>query len=321
MAEERSRRKSGWVFYVVLGLIVLALPVAYALWFSEGTPPPPPPPPPVVQAPIDAGTPEPPKAVELRLADVGGTVEVSRGNAGWVPARKGEVLKESDAVRTGKDTNSYALLIGGEAVEVKMSPGTEMSVGELTHEISRVMLAEGVATAQVKGGGRHTFEVRAKGSDAVARTGEGSFAISNNAGTVAVGTQSGQVELAGGGSVVIVRAGEKSVAYPNQAPSQPAPIPSDLLLKVEWPSERDRNRKNREILVEGETEPGAVLLVAGQAVPVRPDGKFAYKMKLVEGPNSVEVTARSINGVAKQAQADFTLKTKVGTTTVTPKWE
>jgi len=309
------------VFYVVLGLIVLALPLAYWMWFSEGPPPAPPPPPAVVQAPIDAGTPEPPEAVELRLADVGGTVEVSRGNAGWVPARKGELLKESDAVRTGKDTNSYALLIGGEAIEVKMSPGTEMSVGELTHEISRVMLAEGVATAQVKGGGRHTFEVRARGSDAVARTGEGSFAISNNAGTVAVGTQSGQVELSGGGSVVIVRAGEKSVAYPNQAPSQPAPIPSDLLLEVQWPGDRDRNRKNREIVVMGKTEPGVVLLVAGQSVPVSPDGKFTHTVNLTEGPNNVEVTARSINGLAKHSQADFKLKTKVDKTTVTPKWE
>lgn len=321
MAEERARRRS-WPFYLVVGLILAALPVGYFLLLDKPPPPAPPPPPPVATAP-DAGEPPPARPLELKLAEVGGTVEVRRADGSWTAAEKGALLKKSDAVRTSGE-GSYALLIGGEAYQVRMAPGTEVSVDELTDSISRVLLAGGVATAEVHGKGRHTFEVRAKDSDAVAKTGEGSFAISNNSGTVAVGTRSGEVELLGHGKLVIVRAGQESVVHPGQEPSAPAPIPSSLLLKVQWPAVHDRNRnrlKSRDVIVAGQTEPGVVLRVGNDVVPVDAQGNFKHKVRLSEGRHTVEVTAQSVSGLHESDRADFNVDTRVEPTKFeTPKW-
>src|SRR5512140_628658 len=195
-------RKISWPFWIVLGLVLLALPAAYFYFLGEEAPPPPPPPPPKVEAP------EPVKPVELKIGAVEGAVEIRRGAGEWKPAQSGEALQAQDGVRTGD--GARAVLVGGDAYEVKMEPGTAVSVDELTESISRVLLESGMASAKVKGAARHhTFEVKATGSDALARTREGAFTISNNAqGTVAVGTQAGEVEFAGKGKVVIVRAGQ-----------------------------------------------------------------------------------------------------------------
>ena len=67
------------------------------------------------------------------------------------------------------------------------------------------------------------------GGDAVASTDGGVFTVANNGkGTMALGTESGEVQLTGGGHVVIVRAGQQSIVRPGEAPSQPVPIPNSL---------------------------------------------------------------------------------------------
>src|SRR5262249_47351769 len=154
-------------------------------------------------------------------------------------------------VRTVEGT---ATLTGGDQYEVQLEPQTEVAVDELTDSISRVMLGGGMATAKVQGTGKHVFEVHARNSDAVARTRQGTFAISNNLeGTVAVGTKEGEVELAGRGKTVIVRAGQGSVVRPGQAPSDPGTLPSSLLLKVDWPD--NKILTHPEVTVAGQSEP------------------------------------------------------------------
>jgi len=293
-------RKSAWPFWVVLGLVLLAIPAAYFYFLGEEAPPPPPPPPPVVAEP------EPPKPVELKIGALEGAVEVRRAGA-WKPAQSGEALQAADGVRTGD--GAHAVLVGGDAYEVKMEPGTAVSVDELTESISRVLLESGMASAKVKGSARHhTFEVKAQGSDALARTREGAFTISNNAqGTVAVGTQAGEVEFAGKGKVVIVRAGQQSLVKPGQGPSDPVAVPTSLLLKVRWPTTREVNKKR--LVLTGQVEPGAQVEIGGRTIRTDVDGKFVHTLQLSEGRNELSVRARAVGGLVEESRGQVDVDT------------
>jgi hypothetical protein len=297
-----ARAKKSWPFLVAVIAICALIPLGYFLFLGKKAPPPPPPPPPVVEAP---------KPVMLHLSDVKGEVQIRHANGAWEKAASGATLQRADAVRT--DSEGEATLSGGDAYEVRMESGTEVSVGELSDSISRLMLESGMATAKVKKG-HHMFEVHAAGSDAVASTQGGTFAISNNGkGTVAVGTQDGEVSFFGRGKVVIVRAGQESIVRPGASPTAPTPIPESLLLKVRWPQSGALNKRN--LLVRGVAEPGSVVQVAGKAVTVDEKGAFVTQVVLKEGANSLLVRAHSVGQKTEEDRRDLTVDTtppKVG---------
>ncbi|HYH99579.1 FecR domain-containing protein, partial [Hyalangium sp.] len=252
----------------------------------------------------------------MQISEVSGTVEVRRADGTWEVVKAGRVLHPSEAMRT-KD-GSYAVLIG-ESAEVRVEPGTEVSLEELTAEVSRFLLASGMATASVRAGKRHTFEVRAAGTDAVARTTEGIFTMSNDgAGTVAVGTREGEVAFLGNGKVVIVRAGQQSVVRPGSAgPSEPVKIPSSLLRKVQWPSAR---QNKREITVQGQAEPGTRLEIAGESFSPGQDGAFTRTVSLKEGENDVKLKVSSVGGQKEEASQKFNVDTQAPSMKVKVPW-
>lgn len=299
MDAPRSRRRSA---PFVLGLIAIlaALPLGYFLFLHQ-PPVPSPPPPHVVEAPHPV-TPPVKGPVQLKLEEIRGTVQVRRGGE-WRTARVGESLRPSDAVRTLE--GSYAVLIGGEAVEVRMEAGTEMSVEDLTDSLSRVLLGNGMTTVRVKPDAGMTLEVMAAGSDAVARTEGGTFTLSNNgAGTVALATLAGEASFSGQHKVVIVRAGQQSIVRPGHGPSDPTPIPTSLLLKVNWPT-----RPRRQVVLSGQTDPGARVDVGGRIIPTDEEGRFSHTVSLEEGANAVQVHALSVGGLHQKDERALTLDT------------
>ncbi|MCP3137480.1 FecR domain-containing protein [Pyxidicoccus xibeiensis] len=301
MADPRAPRRQT-PFLVGLVLILAALPLGWFVFLREPPPPPPPPLPPVAVAPPVAKRP-----LVLEFTEVSGTVEVLQPDGAWRAATVGTSLRRDEKVRT--QDGSYAMLIGGEAVEIRMDPGTEISVEELTESVSRLLLARGMATAVVKSGKRHTFEVKAANADAVATLEQGgAFTMSNNGtGTVAVGTREGEVTLVGQGKVVIVRAGQQAVIRPGQAPSEPAAVPGSLLLKVDWPGER--TRRERELVVRGQTEPGSRVEVDGVTLIPDAQGHFERKVALREGRNTVDVRAVGVGRIEQRDRQDVVVDT------------
>jgi len=300
-----SRRRAP--FLIGLVAILLALPLGYFLFLEPpAATTPPPPPAPEVRPDVPAAVPVTPavkRLAELRLEEVRGTVEVRRGGGEWRGASVGEALRASDTVRTLD--GAYAVLIGGEAVEIRMEPGTEVSVAELTDSLSRLLLGNGMTTVSVKSGAHHTLEMGAVGSDAVARSEGGRFTVSNNgAGTVALASLEGETSLSGQRKVVIVRAGQQSIVRPGQGPSDPTSIPSSLLLKVNWP-----NRPRRQALVTGQTEPGSRVIIDGKSVPLDEEGHFSATVALKEGANPLRVDARSVGGRTQEERRDLTVDT------------
>jgi hypothetical protein len=305
-------KRSNLKFILGVVAILALLPLAYWLLLGRDDGLPPPPPKKLLAQTVDAG----PKKTELKLSEVSGKVTVKRGDGGWVEAKPGDPLSESDGVRT--EDGSYAVLAGGEYWEVKMEPGTEVQVGELSDSISKILLGSGMARAKVKAG-KHTFEVRAAKSDAVATTTDGTFTVSNDgAGTVAVGTQEGEVQFAGKGKVVIVRAGEQSIARPNEEPSAPKAIPNSLLLKVALPARQLTNKPKMQVA--GITDPGAWVEIAGHTVIADKQGKFKFPLLLTEGNNAIEVKARGVGGKEADSKHAVEVDTTVKRTHVEMDW-
>ena len=294
-----------WVFPAAVALLLLVLPAAAWLFLRAPVAIPPP------AAGIATVEALPVAPFELALGEMVGLVEVRNPDGTWRPAVEGEALPASSQVRTGDD--GRAVLGGGDRYDVQLEAGTEVSVEELTSSISRLLLERGMATADVHGE-RHLFEVTARGSDAVARTGTGRFTLSNDGqGTVAVAAARGEVELQGGGKLVVVRAGQQSLILRGQGPTDPAPIPESLLLKVQWPKAREVTR--RRLVIAGKAEPGSAVEVGGRALQVGADGTFRNEVDLREGLNRVKVRARGVGGVIEESTHEVRVDTtppKVG---------
>lgn len=295
-----SQRRSS-PFYALAALILLALPAGWYV-FLRGSTPPAPAPTSIGVAPAEDGH------VDVRISGAEGAVELRQADGSWVKAAEGEVLDPDGAVRTLD--GAAAVLSAGELWQVRMESGTEVSLGEVSESTSRVLLSAGMATATVRdAASKHTFEVRASGSDAVAKTAGGTFAISNNAaGTVAVGAREGEVEFSGAGRMVIVRAGQQSIVHPGGAPTEPSAVPSSLLLKVKWPQKSLLTR--RRLVVSGETAPGAQVQVAGRVVRAGADGRFSHPVQLAEGRNAINVTAVEVGGSRASTDADLQVDTR-----------
>lgn len=297
MATSPGRR---WVFPAAVALLLLLLPAAAWLFLRSPVQVPPPAPRPIAVEAL------PVEDFALHLGEQEGRVEVRNPDGTWREAIAGEALPAATRIRTGDD--GRAVLGSGDRYEVQLESGTEVSVEELTSSISRLLLERGMATADVQGG-RHVFEVSTRGSDAVARTRAGRFTVSNDTqGTVAVAATRGEVELSGGGKLVVVRAGQQSLILRGEGPTEPAPIPESLLLKVQWPKARELTR--RRLVIAGRAEPGSQVQVDGIPLQVGADGTFRREVQLREGDNKVQVRARGVGG----GQVESTHEVRVDTT-------
>lgn len=304
---------SGTRRFVLLAVAIAAVvPASY--WVFLRAPEVVPPPTMVVPTVPDAGLLLAP--VELRLGAISGHVQLRHGDAGWQDADGGEALATNDGVRT--DDGSYALLIGGEYWDVKMESGTEVSLGELSASISRLLLESGMAHAEVHSQARHTFEVRAAGSDAIASTDGGTFTMATNGkGTVAVATENGEVVFSAAGRVVLVRTGQRSVSNPGQPPQPPTPIPNSLLLKVSFPAKKTINTPK--IVIVGTAEPGSLVEVMGHSSVTDEVGRFAVPIGLKEGRNTITVKAQSAGGQRTTSSRAVELDTTVTGPVIDPK--
>ncbi len=243
----------------------------------------------------------------LTVAGTSGQVRVHRpGAAGPVVIKAGEVLRPDDELETGP--GATAQLAAGESYRVGLEENSRFAVREITAELGRFRLREGLMNAKVRDDQARTFEVEAgPGGFARTRGGDVSIAASDAAAEVAV--RRGQVEVSSAGRAVMVRAGQRALVLPDAAPSEPSPLPSSLLLEVSWPQVEATN--HRRLVVTGRTEPGALLAVGGQPVRVERDGTFRHVVYLKEGRQKLTATARDASGNhSRQNSSEILLDTR-----------
>jgi hypothetical protein len=278
---------------VVAGLVLVTL-VAYRLLLGPEpgavTPPPPAPPP----APV---------AVPLTLAAVSGDVVVVRSGE-RAPAGAGAVLRADDSIETG--IGGRAELSGG-GYAVTLEEGGRFTIGEITAELSRFRLAAGLVSARVQEDAARAIEIEGA-PDVVARTRGGDVTVARAGEVFAVGVRRGRAELSSAGSTVELAEGEQSQAQVGKPPSPPAPLPASLLLKVSWPAPRATNE--RRMVVSGRATPGAIVVLGGERVEVRPDGRFTHVIVLREGRQTLSARAVGLAGAAASEGPAIVLDTR-----------
>ncbi len=232
-----------------------------------------------------------------RVVGVRGAVQVRRGDNEWRDAVVDEPLGPDDSVRAGR--GAEATLRMGDGVEVRLAPRSEISVRDLSEAAARIRLEEGHVTANVDGGRRRVLRVQARGSDAEAVSGDGTFGIvTDGRGTLAVATGTGTVRLTGKGASVDVAAGQSATAEGGQSPTTPQATPPGLFLKVGALATQTNQATTT---VQGTTTPGAVVRVGELSATADRRGQFALRVPLKDGRNELAVEVVDALGRAESA--------------------
>ncbi len=272
-------RRQRAVFWGLLLLIVLGTAAAYRLLLGRE--------PGSRSAAAGAGD----EQVRLVVAKVSGAVSVLRGG-GRQPLAAGDELRADDAIETAPGAR---VELAGGSYEVALEEGGRFDVKEITAELSRFRLASGLVSARVGDDSARAVEIEAD-PGTVARTRGGALSVARSGNQVAVGVRQGDAEFRAGGSSVVLHAGQQSMSSRGRAPSAPQALPPSLLLKVSWPEGKVTNQ--RRIVVTGRTAPGAIVVLGGERVEVRPDGRFTHVVSLREGRQKISVRGYGVAGTA-----------------------
>lgn len=286
----RESRRRVFLFQLgVLGLVVVVLVLASLMsrrFFEDRKPE------------MPAGlSPIPPITAEnestlFRVTTLQGEAEAYQ-NGQWYLVRAGHLLSVNDVIRT--KSGARAMLRRG-SVEIELHDNMDLRLDELEKETARVgLLRGGKVSASVAGANEHV-EITASHTK-TSNVGAARFVVSvSPSGKVNVATSEGLARFSGKGKDVLVPGGSVSTALPDQAPSDPEPIPVQLLLSVIWPED---DRVSSQAKVKGKAQPSSRVLVNGSDTEVGPDGTFQSTIPLKIGKNHVQVEAEDIVGRSK----------------------
>ena len=207
---------------------------ALAAWLLGpcAAPPPPPPPRPPRSRPAAPPRRPPPAPVELTVTGVRGTVERGGPGGAWRPLAAGDTAprRTSRSAPAPRRAPTSPPATGG---RLTIGERTQLAVRELTDQVHRYGLTEGLVNADYTGrrpvpahrgraaSGRPVIEARA------ARV-----HVSASGLAFAVATETGGVSLTSAGASVTLGAGEAARARTGEAPDPPRAIPTSVLLKV-----------------------------------------------------------------------------------------
>ncbi len=228
----------------------------------------------------------------FRVTALQGDVEALQ-NGQWYVVRVGHLLSTKDVIRT--KPGARVLLRRGR-VELELRDNMDLRLDDLEKETAQVgLLRGGKVSASVDGDKEHV-EITALHTK-TSNVGAARFVVSlSPSGKINVATSEGAARFTGKGKEVIVPSGSTSVALPDQAPSDPEPIPQEILLSVIWPED---DRVVGQAKIKGKAQPSSRVNVNGVETEVAPDGVFHATVPLKIGKNHVEVDAEDIIGRTK----------------------
>lgn len=225
----------------------------------------------------------------FRVTALQGVVEAFQ-NGQWYLVRPGHLLSTKDVVRTG--VGARAMLRRG-GVELELRDNMDLRLDDLEKETAKVgLLRGGRVSASVAHDNEHV-EIVARHTK-TANLGAARFLVSmSTTGKVNVASSEGAVRFSAKDKEVVVAGGNESTAMPDQAPSDPEPIPRELLLSVIWP---DDDRLDTHARIKGRAQASSRVNVNGVETDVGGDGTFNVVVPLKVGKNHVQVEAEDILG-------------------------
>ena len=229
---------------------------------------------------------------QFRVSALAGNVEAFQ-NGQWYVARAGHLLSSKDVVRT--HGGSHALLRRG-SVEIEVPGNMDLRVDKLEKTTAKLGLLRGGRVSANVGRDDEKLEIDALDTHTT-NVGAASFAVSlSPGGKVSVATTEGAARFEAQGKQVLVRKGDESTAFPGAAPSDPEPMPEQLLLSVIWPED---DKSETVSPVRGRASPSSRVRVNGEETPVAPDGTFLARVQLSAPQTRVRVEAEDIGGRQK----------------------
>jgi hypothetical protein len=273
----------------VLALVAVVLVLASLLsrrFFEQRTPEMP-----AGLSPVAPVLPEP-NSRSFRVTALQGEVEALQ-NGQWYLVRAGHLLSIKDVVRT-RPGGRVVLRRG--SVELELQGNMDLRLDDLEKETARVgLLRGGKVSANVAGPGEQV-EITARHTK-TANVGAARFVVSmSSSGKVNVAASEGAARFSAQGKEVVVQSGSVSTALPDQAPSDPEPMPQEILLSVVWPED---DRLDSEARIKGKAQVSSRVAINGVDTEVGADGTFQAKVPLKIGKNRVQVETEDITGRSK----------------------
>jgi hypothetical protein len=245
----------------------------------------------------EAPAPPPPAPPAPAVVEVRGAVERSGADGQWLRLEAGAQLGERDEIRTG--ASGLARLAVGPESRITVHEGSQVSLRASTRDEHRWRVSRGRVAVDVRAASRQVVVVESADAGAVARAAGASFSVLAAGGTIAVATETGTVSLASAGGAVDVAAGQQATVRGEAAPSEPAPLRADVLLKLARASQPAPGQCVR---VEGRADVGAEVAVDGRPVEVGPDGRFAAVVPRRRGLRSARLTVRDVAGRRREVE-------------------
>lgn len=233
---------------------------------------------------------------ELVIAELGGEVQV-RGGDGSGNASVGQVLGGSERLTTGQ--NSRAVLAFGSDTQIRLGEVTDITILSVGSDGVDIELEDGSVHATVR---PTASPVRIGRRERRVQATDGEFSVAVDGELLMVESRRGDLMLRGVGGHDVVHSGERLLAAPQAV--EALPIPEDLLLAVEWPTDMRTRAPSTE--VRGTTSPGAKVHVSSASASVTVDadlrGAFVAKLSIAEGENDIRVRAVDLFGEAAEVR-------------------
>ncbi len=252
-------------------LVVLAvLAVGTFLWTWRRPAQAPPPPPAVVTTPETLA---PPRAIEFKVNSVTGTADRAEAGGPWLPVQRNDLLGVDVQLRTGPE--GRVEISRGELSQLTIAGSTQLGIRELTTAVHRFQMTRGIVTVDYHPDGGRVVRIEDTAGSAVAEAQGARFHVAAGGLTFAVASQTGSVALTAAGATVRVGAGEQALAQQGKVPTPARAIPTALLLKIAAASRV--GAAGLCLDTTGRSEPGALVTLDGEPVPVGADGQFPIR--------------------------------------------
>ncbi len=235
-------------------------------------------------------------ASSLAIQEVTGQVKLELPGGPVAPA-VGAELTGAERLVTGP-AGSRVVLSLGQSSRVTVEADSAVRVLGSDDDGVKLELEDGRIRANVR---PEDGQLGVAAGDREVRARDAAFAIGlGEDGTTEVQVGSGEVSLSGFRGYDRASGGQRLVASGEHVDLQP--IPTSLLLKVDWPDERTRKER---VAVAGTTDPGARVIIrtlsGPQEVTADEVGRFQAVVVLSEGDNEVAVAATSVLGLETTA--------------------
>ncbi len=227
--------------------------------------------------------------VDLILLEVNGDITVTGVERSTRPARLGETLASQDTLQTGVG-GRVVVGIGGDG-RLDIGPQTEVQITSVDGDDVEVELFGGRMSARVMPDSR-AVRIARDARAIIVTDAELDVAVDAD-GDLFVQVERGAASVEGILGAFEVSAGQRLATRDGRV-AEIGPVPTSLLLEVQWPAgTRVRRAAFR---VQGTTRSAIPIDLSGGAtsmtVEADQDGNFSAELELVEGENTLIITAQ-----------------------------